>query len=100
MAFTQQVGMPLKLVRKGVGAVASVRRPRYSLEAEDPSYFTKVSVVQLREREVCVWCSWAGGERVCMAQLERERVRVYGAVKEIMCMVQLNNLKKEERLIK
>lgn len=29
LAFTLQVGAPLKLIRKGVGAVASVRRSRY-----------------------------------------------------------------------
>ena len=29
LAFSLQVGAPLKLVRKGVGAVASVRRSRY-----------------------------------------------------------------------
>jgi hypothetical protein len=41
LAFTQHVGRALKLVRKGVGAVASLKRPRYALGEADPQYFSK-----------------------------------------------------------
>jgi hypothetical protein len=41
LAFTQLAGKALKLVRKGVGAVASLKRPRYALGEADPQYFSK-----------------------------------------------------------